>query len=180
MKLSYQPFLRTLEEQLKLDKMVDDLRKANAKPFCSEVQHESTVKNLARDPSLDDEWIARLVNTVPDGWKARPDAKNTDEAVNKRQVDPHDVQIAETARRRPKNTLGQSLDRGVSDIKVNRAVEAFIFTPPAKVTAQEVKERAVNLTQIKSTPIKEVWRKLSWYEALIHRFKGNKIRVDSE
>jgi len=180
MKLTHSPSFRTLEEQLALDKMIEQLKKGNPKIKSSDKQEPSTERNLARDPSKDDEWIARLVNTVPDNWKAVPNAKTTDEAVAARPVTPQEITVVENTRRRPKNSFGQSNKRGISDVKLNRGLEAFLFTPPARVTKKEIEERAVNLIPIKSTPIIEEWRPLTWYEALWHWLKGNKIRQDVE
>lgn len=178
MKLTYNLSPQTLEEQLQFDRLVAELKKDNPKPFRSDKQHESTLKNLARDPSKDDEWVARLVNTVPEGWQAVPNAKSKDEAVGKREATIEEIMLHETTRRRPKNSRGQSLKPGLAEQTRQRGIEAFLFTPPAKVTRAEVEARAVNLQPIISKPIVEEWRELKWYEALWHWVKGNKIRVD--
>lgn len=180
MKLSYTPSLKTLSEQLEEDRLVEELKKQRVVKAATDKQEPSTERNLARDPAKDDEWIARLVNTVPDNWKAVPDAKTTEEAVAMRRVDPTEVQLVETTRRRPKNSFGQSNKAGSSPERKNRAMEAILFTPPAKVTKAEVDARAVNLVQLKSTPIKEEWRPMPWYEALWHWVKGNKIRSETK
>jgi hypothetical protein len=180
MKLTYNLSPTSLDEQLAFDRLVSDLKKTNPKPFVSGEQHESTKRNLARDPAKDDEWVARLVNTVPDGWKARPDAKSTDEAVAKRPLSADEILIVETIRRGSKNTRGQSLRAGLDAKTRQKGVEAFLFTPPAKVTRAEVEARAVNLVPIVSKPIVEEWRELTWWEALLHRLRGNKIRIDSK
>lgn len=180
MKLSYTPSLKTLSEQLAEDRLVEELKRLRPNIKATDQQEPSTLKNLSRDPAQDDEWIARLVNTVPDNWKAVPDAKTTDEAVAARRLDPQEVQIVETARRRPKNSRGQSTKSATTVELRERAVQAILFTPPAKVTKAEVDARAVNLVQYKSQPIKEEWRPMTWYEALWHWIKGNKIRSENK
>lgn len=158
-----------------VDWMASEIKKTIVvKPPTTE-QQASTQATLNRDPSLDYDHINRLVGPMPDGWMAVPNAKTDDERVGMRSLNPIEISHAEAIRRRPKNSLGQSEKRGVSEVKIDRATQAFVYTPPAKVTKKEVEDRAVNLVQYKSQPIKEVWVEMNWYQALIHKLRGNKI-----
>lgn len=178
MKITHRPYFRTLEEQIYLDEMVEDLKKNRTiKPPSSE-QALSTAKNLARPKSEDAAWQARLTGPLPEGWQAVPKAKTIDEAVGMglRKLDPEEISHVESVRRRPKNSTGQSMKDGISPLKRDRAVAAITCSPPARVTPQEVQQRAVNLVEYKSEPLKEEWVDIKWYQAIIHWIKGNKVK----
>jgi hypothetical protein len=98
-----------------------------------------------------------------------------------RDLTPSEILTEETRRRSCKNTLGQSKASSVTPLGRERAVSAIIYTPPAKVTRHQVEKEAVNLTQIKSTPLPEAseeWKEMNWFQAFKHWLKGNKIRLD--
>lgn len=178
MKISYAPFIRTLEEQLYLDSVVEHLKKTRTIIPPSTVQAASTRATLNRDVKDDDRHIARLVGPMPDGWKAIPNAKTLDEAVGARHIDPIEQSHFQAIRRRPKNSFGQSEKSGVSPSRREAGIQAFRYTPPAKVTQKEVESRAVNLVQYKSEPMTEEWVQIPWYKALIHWIKGNKVKQE--
>lgn len=178
MKISYAPFLRTLEEQLYLDSVVERLKKIRVTQPASTVQAKSTQATLDRDPADDDKHIARLVGPMSDSWKAIPSAKTLDEAVGARYIDPVEASHFESIRRRPKNSLGQSEKSAVTPSRREAGIQALRYTPPAKVTQKEVESRAVNLVQYKSEPMTEEWVQIPWYKALIHWIKGNKVKQE--
>lgn len=177
MKITNRPYFRTLEEHLYFEALVRQLRKDNPKRPPTTVQAPSTQRTLDRDPLLDFEYQNR---PLPTNWKANPNAKTIDESVAKRDLDPHEISHFESVRRRPKNSQGESQKSATTPERHTRAVESFIYSPPAQVTKREVEERAVNLVQYKTEPMKEVWKPMPWWKALIHRIKGNKIRIESK
>ncbi len=115
-----------------------------------------------------------------EAYKKDPSPENWKKMVGARDLTPDEISHFEAVRRRSKNTLGQSEKSSVSEESRERGIDAMIFTPPAKVTKQEVEARAVNLTRIESKPMTEVWVEMNWYQAMIHWLKGNKVRRDNK
>lgn len=102
---------------------------------------------IDRDPKDDEKHFNRPMVL---NWKAVPEAKSVDEAVNKRDYDATQVAIQEDIRRKGRNSLGDAVSMGASSISPEtkeRAVEAFNYSKPTKLTpAQEAK--AVELNRI--------------------------------
>lgn len=179
MKIVYGPFIRTLEEQLYFDEMVERLRKENPKRPATTTQAPSTQRTLERN-ELDDITYWSRPLPPPEKWKANPSAKTIEERVQPRPLDPREIELFERTRRRPKNSEGSSIKSSVTPLLRERAIEAFVYTPPARVTEAEVKARAVNLVEYKSEPLKEVWVELPWWKAIFHRLRGHKVKIDDE
>lgn len=174
MNINYDPYFRSYEDQLLFEEMVEELRKRPKKPPTTE-QAASTQRTLDRDPKDDEAWFFR---PLPENWKAVPSAKTIEEAVGTRGLNPIEISHVESIRRRPKNSLGNTQRSSVSGASRARGIDAILFSGPATVTKQEIKDRAVNLTAYKSTPPpQEVWVELPWYKALFHWFRGNKIKT---
>lgn len=179
---------RTPQAQAEMDSLVAELkRKYPPKPrpvkpdgmseadFILSLQASSTMRTLKMTDKELEEYRAR---PMAENWKAVPNAKTTDEAVGARPLDIEEISHIESIRRRPKNSTGQSEGTATPKEARDKAAAAFIFTPPAKVTKAEVDQKAVNLVQYKSEPMTEVWREMTWWQALVHRIKGNKIKSD--
>lgn len=157
--------------------LVEKLKKDRLLKAPSTAQEPSTQRTLERDPLDDLKWQSR---DLPTNWKARPSAKTLDEAVNKRPLDPDEISHFEATRRRPKNSQGMSTASATTAIGRECAIAAFVYTPPAKVTEEEVKERAVGLVEYKSEPVKEIWVEIPWYKALWHKITGHEVKQDSK
>lgn len=118
-------------------------------------QCASTQRILDRDPSLDEEWFNRpLPAEAIAQSKALREAKTDEERsllVAERKLDPGQVQIIEAHRRNSKNTMGQSELSATPEEAHHRAVEAFVFSPPAKLTAEEI-EKLVSLVGYSDPP----------------------------
>lgn len=179
---------RSLESQQEFDKLVEEFRRINPpkpkpiKPqemsdeeFILAMQGPTTKATLMRSKEEQAKWLDR---PLPTNWKAVPNAKTDEERVGARTLRPDEVSHIESIRRRPKNSLGQSTQSSVSDLQRERGVAALLYTPPARPSAKEIENRAVNLVQYKSEPLKEVWIEMPWYKALFHWARGNKIKVD--
>lgn len=190
MKITEMPhwWSRTPQAQAEMDSLVAELkRKYPPKPrpvkpdgmseadFILSLQASSTMRTLKMTDKELEEYRAR---PMAENWKAVPNAKTTDEAVGARPLDIEEISHIESIRRRPKNSTGQSEGTATPKEARDKAAAAFIFTPPAKVTKAEVDQKAVNLVQYKSEPMTEVWREMTWWQALVHRIKGNKIKSD--
>lgn len=197
MKITWRPHIRTLEEQLKFDALIEEMRAKRGavrpkpvKPegmteeeFILSLQAPSTRRTLTMTPLEHAEYMARPLLTM-DEVKAVKDADfSTPEGIKRgigqRDLSLEEIHTFETMRRRPKNTTGQSDKSATTPEKKETASQAFIFSPPAKVTREEIRERAVNLKEYK-TELKEVWIELPWWKALWHRIRGNKIQIDSK
>lgn len=117
-------------------------------------QCASTQAVLDRDPSKDAEYWNR---SIPENWKAVPDAdlstpEGRDKAVAKRNVDPTEVAIAEDARRKSKNTIGDSEASSVTPEKRERGIWAFTYSKPVQLTPEQLK-KVTKLEEIVNTPI---------------------------
>lgn len=139
-------------------------------------QAPSTLKALEaqakRNPIEDMAWANR---PLPADWKAVPNAKSKEESVGMRNLQASEILTEETRRRRAKNSDGQATGSSTSKENRQRAQEAFIYTPAARVSRRDVELRAVGLVEYKSEPMKEVWVEMNWFQALIHRIRGNKV-----
>lgn len=186
MNFSWRPYHRSLQDQIALDELVKELKAKNPpkpkpiKPegmreedFILSLQTSSAQRVLKMNSQELSEYQSR---TLPTDWLANKDAKTNDESVGARRLDPIEVSHVESTRRRAKNSAGQSIQSSVTDEKKETANQAFRYSPSAEVTSKEVEERAVNLTKIESQPLKETWVDLTWWQALIHWAKGNKVK----
>jgi hypothetical protein len=150
LKINYGPYIRTLEQQIEFDNLVIALKAKTPKRPPTTTQAESTMRTLSRDPRDDFAWQNR---PLPENWKAKPDAETLEAMVGEREVDLGLVSMEETRRRRPKNSDGQSEKSATTPERREKAIDAVIYTPPAKVTKEEVEAKAINLQEYKSTPI---------------------------
>lgn len=111
-----------------------------------------------------------------EAFKKDPTDENRAKVVSKRALDPDEISHVESIRRRPKNSLGQSEESSVSEEKRHAGIEAFIFTPPAKVTKEEIKAKAVGLVEYKSEPLQTEWVEVPWYKAAASWLRGRAVR----
>lgn len=170
MKITYKPFLRTLQQQLEFDALIDAKRKQNLYPTPpSTEQAPSTVRTLA----MTDEELAayrdRPLPTVEQSWVG----------ISELLITAEEFAIEDRRRRSSKNTLGMSEKSSVTLESKERAIAAIVYTPPASVTPEDV-EKAVGFVPYISKPLKEIWVKLPWYKALAHWVLGNKIKTTSD
>lgn len=114
------------------------------RPTRTTVQCASTQAILDRDPACDEEWFNRpWPESVIAQSRALRDAKSDEERarlVNQIALDPVQVQVLEAHRRQSKNTLGQSELSGITEDAKRLAIDAFIHSPPAKLTPSERKK----------------------------------------
>lgn len=184
MKISHKPYFRTLQQELEHEAVCAELRaQIKVKKPPTTVQAASTQRTLDRDPSLDWEWQNR---PLPPAEKiyAKPlpkdfnDPKQMAEFVGAREVSAEEVILAETARRRSKNTIGQSELSATTPLLREKAIDAVHYTPPAKVTIEEIEKRAVGLVPYKSEQIKEVRAHVPWYKAIIGWFSKHEEKYE--
>lgn len=149
----------------------------------STVQAKSTQAILERPKEKDREHWERLFKPL-EGWLAVPEADLTtpegiDKAVNRRQLSPDEVIVEEKRRRSSKNSIGQSLEAGISEHKRDMAIQGMIYSPPAKPTDEDLK-RIKTLNEYSAVmdsgfDKKVIWKELSLLEAIKHWLKGGEI-----
>lgn len=143
---SYNP-----EFALYVQEMAEALKKLPKKPPSYE-QSASTKVLLERQANtpkeLDFEWFSRPLPTKQEA-AAVPNAKTLDEAVGKRDFDPTQVAVVEDIRRKGRNTLGQSHARGMTKETREKAIHAFTYSEPAKLTLEDQRKA-------KETVLKEI------------------------
>lgn len=184
-------YVRSPAAQAEMDALVAELRiRFPPKPrpikpdgmtqeeFVLSLQGPAFHASMSRNDEEQAKWVERLKGPPPDGWKAVPDAKTIEESIGQRNLDPNEISVFETNRRSAKNSLGQSEKSATTQEGKARAIDAILFTPPAKVTKETVERRGVNLIQYETRPMVEEWRPLPWHKAFIHWISGNKIRQE--
>lgn len=148
------------------------------------MQSPSTQAILLRDPSKDEEHFNRLLDVD----RAQVEKSGEEVVINaeKRIADYGMAQInhLEAVRRRAKNSLGQSKQSATDKETKDSAVHHFLVSPPAKLTKEEEKQ-VTQLSQPQAVVAqpqltKEVWVEMTWYQALVHWLKGNKIEKRDE
>lgn len=129
-------------------KLIKDLSYEEKEEFFLSMQPESTRKAIKRtNEERGEYWESPIL-----GWKANPEAKSLDEAVGLRALDAKETILAEDNRRKSKNSLGDSKDSSVNKEKRQKGIEAFTYSRPAKLTAEETK-RVTKLEEIVNTPL---------------------------
>lgn len=155
----------------------DPPRPVNTKQFASTLAAVEIQKT--RKPEEDKYWANR---PLPENWKAVPDAdfstpEGIDRAVNKRNVDPHDVILHEATRHSARNTLGQSELSATTPERRESAIHHFEVSGSIKASDIDQDANIVGMVEIISQPPpKEVWIDLPWHKALWHWLKGNKTK----
>lgn len=202
MKITEMPhwWSRTPQAQAEMDSLVAELKRKyppKPRPVKPDGMSEADFILSLQDPST--QRVLKMTDEEAEAHRNRPMLTMSEVAANKdayenylkdptpdnykkfvggRDLTPDEIQLVEALRRRPKNSTGQSEGTATPKEARDKAAAAFIFTPPAKVTKAEVDQKAVNLVQYKSEPMTEVWREMTWWQALVHRIKGNKIKSD--
>ncbi len=183
MKLEFQG-QRKPEDVMYMQEMLDALKERPRKPLpqCPEgmtrdewilsMQPESTKRVLSGE--------AEKMPWPPLFWKAVPDAKTLDEAVGMRNISIEEFILIDGMRKNSKNTLGQSEISATTPARRESAIQGFIYSPPADVTKDEVLKKATGLVAYKTQPPAEVWVKIPWYKALIHRWLGGEVKQQLE
>jgi hypothetical protein len=120
--------------------------------FIYSLQCKSTQEIIEKqkDPNYKRDWSAPL----PDNWLANPDAKDHDELVGSRinELDQQQVSHVEAIRRRSKNTLGQSQESAFSQERRDAAVHAFMVSPPALLSKEEMDQITTLTPKPKAIP----------------------------
>lgn len=166
-------YTRSVETQNYIDAVVEEQKQIKrVKTTPSLIQCMSTTRTLERDPSKDELWAKRTVNPI--AAYADPDAEKCFAATG-RSMD--QILHFEAIRRRPKNTIGQSENKGYSEERKQLAISAFTCSPPAKLTPTEI-ERVTRIEPIKEIKKLEVWKPMTFWHAMWHRLKGNKIKQE--
>lgn len=124
-----------------LRKYRDSLTSDQKIEFDKTLQQPSMRATMERPKSMDGEWQNRPIpQEVIDQCKKLREAKTDEERaklVNQRPLDANEVQTYESHRRTSKNTVGQSEESATTPELRNKAVEAFVHSPPAKLTPEE-------------------------------------------
>lgn len=112
------------------------------------------------------------------------DEESMDKMVKARKVSIKEITLEEARRRSPKNQEGQSTMSSVSSERREKGIAGLLYTPPAKLTAEEI-ARITKLTTMEaivsaSEPKKDKWIELKWYEALWHWIKGGSIKQEDD
>lgn len=132
----YNPVFRSYAEM-----MATEIRKRHVKIPPTTTQCASTVRALqlqkTRPKEMDLDWASRPIDP---SYLANPNAKTLDDLVNKKDFDATQVVIVEGMRKNPKNTLGASTESLATPEKKAKAVDAFVFTPPAALTGLQIME----------------------------------------
>jgi len=109
--------------------------------FDKSIQAPSMRATMERPKSMDAEWQNRPIPPeVIEQCKKIREAKTDEERaklVNQGSWDPGQIQIIEAHRKNSKNTLGQSELSATTDQRRLSAIEAFVHSPPAKLTPEE-------------------------------------------
>ena len=131
-------------------------------------QCESTKRLLALK---DDDLSAYQNRPLPTNWLAVKDASNMDEAVNARLVTTQEVALVEDIRRKSKNTSGTLDLKGPSAEAKERAAQAFRFTPPAKLTPEQIERlSSLNLITEYEGTVTIGADKQNWFKRLFKSF----------
>lgn len=119
--------------------------KIQKKP-ASTVQCASTQATLDRDPAKDEEhWNRPLPAEVVEKNKQLVEAYRAgdlsmlDKLVEARNISPEEFNIVEGLRRSFKNNLGQTSQSSASEYALRKAIDAFLYSPPAELTPEERK-----------------------------------------
>ena len=120
-------------------KKVSELSDSEKELFYLSLQTESTrlaIENQKkRKPEDDLEWVLRPMPAC----LANPEAKNKDELVSKRGLEPQEVTVVEGMRRQSKNTLGTSELSSVTEEARERAIHGFTYSKPAEPSVTELR-----------------------------------------
>lgn len=127
-----------------------------------------------KDPDYKRDWSAPL----PDNVLANPKADSLDELTNKRDLSLDEIKNYHFPGKY--NTLGQSSKSAFEDTK-DKAKHAFMVTPPALLSETEMKSVAVLTPPVEGVPTTmpaEEWKPMSTWEAIKHKIKGNKVKLN--
>jgi len=132
----------------------------------STIQCASTQATLDRDPRLDELHSKRSINIAAaqaDRYYTRPISAEEYAACGGNK----------------KHGLGALTKSSVSDEKKEKAVDAFIYSQPAPLNEVEVMEltKIEPIIEVKKI---EVWKPMTFWQAMWHRLKGNKIKLGDE
>lgn len=120
-------------------KAIAELTEKEREAFIVSLQPESTKKALelqkTRAPEDDIDWVLRPMPAC----LANPEAKNKDELVSKRALDPQEVTLVEGMRRQSKNTVGTSSLKSFDEEKRTKGIEAFTYSRPAEPSIAELR-----------------------------------------
>lgn len=121
-------------------KPIEELTQAEREEFHFSLQPESTkAALLAQKTRKPEDDMDHVLRPMPD-CLANPEATTLDELTAKRNVDEIEVDLYRGMQRRSKNTIGQSDGISVDAEKRQRGIEAFTYSPPAKLTDEQFKK----------------------------------------
>lgn len=152
-----------------VDYMAEQIRKLPRKP-ASTVQSASMQATLDRDPSKDAEHFSRKLDLS----KAQIAHSEKEMEKFERRISPQEFSLIEEMRHKGHgNTIGQYEKSSPTEENKQKAIHAFTYSEPAPLSDLKIKE----LTKIEPiTELKEYhWKEMSFTEAVVHWFKGNKI-----
>jgi hypothetical protein len=157
---------------------------------------------LERDPMKDAEAQARVVplsayvdKDAVDHYVKTGDTSVLAKMVGVRSMTVDEILTEEKRRRSPKNE--QQINTKVwvdkkllppdvhlsatSAEKKESGIQAFLYSPPAQVTEEEIRQRAVNLKPIVTEqPKPVVWVEAPWYKAIWQWITGGQVRKKHE
>jgi len=142
------------------------------------MQAASTKEIIAKqkDPDYKRDWTAPL----PDNVLANPNAKTKEELVGERPYDLSAWSHFESIRSWPRNSLGQSEKKSVSDSSIESAKHHFMVSPPALLTEDEIEGVKDLIAPPKGRPATapppQEWREVGVWEALINFCKRKPVR----
>jgi hypothetical protein len=163
-KMNFQYF-RSPEDQAYLEMMVEERKKLPKKP-------PTTVQAASTQAILDchSQGIFGKSFEGPININAQVKDDKGGIFINERPLLVEDIILIEGMRRGAKNELGTSQKSSVTEEKKERAIDAFIYTPPADLTDTEVLKVFTEMNKI--TPLTEVptVNQLSWLKKLLNIF----------
>lgn len=179
---------RNDQDQSYAESVANQLRQSNPpkpRPVCPEGMSKEDWYASMQSPSTkalmqkhsDPDYVADLSRPLPDNVLANPNAKTLDEMVNLRKRDPDQEAHIEAIRRRPKNSVGQSILSATTKQAKERAIDHFLHSPPADITKED-ENRITKLNQLDAVPAQtqEVWKPMTLWQAVKHWLKGGKVR----
>lgn len=154
------PLLERNKEQAEaIRQAVEEIKALNLpKRPASTIQCASTQATLNRDPSFDEAHRNRplpesvvLASKIQKAAYESGDLVELERLLGTRKLSLEEISYVESVRRRSKNTQAQSSKSSVSDAAIEKAVDAFIYSPPVELTEQEI-VRIKNLKRYSELP----------------------------
>jgi hypothetical protein len=164
-------------------KPIAELSGEEREAFLLSMQPKSTQDALAKQkdrPAEED--LEFVLRPISEDYLAVKDAQSLDELVPARPISPQEFTSFMSMRASRGNRKGESKASSVSPEKRERAIEAFMYSPPAKPTLGDMK-RLKSLTEMDAVAVTEISKEkslseYSWWERLKYRmfsYKGESM-----